>query len=295
MCLQFVKIGLPISEGSASSSSEESLSSKYEIALKRESLEEFSNEVHRTIDHTLSQSSCDGKNFLGDLILHDEDYVNTHVLPHYISEPELQKLLSHYFSNTQNAFELCALLLKCTHRARMNYRTIQDVIGLMPTSANFDFQSEECRRINSEFMLFVEQENPFGQASDFEVMCDSLEKLHQLLELRRENKFDSVRDAEKQRAQLDAAARWIYVLKNHLRTTRMLVARLYDEVEHSKTLMRIYHARENDVYPLQQVGRLLEKNDSKFGQRLNEIEEQGCLCLHNINRARELLLHQIHH
>ncbi|GLJ07239.1 hypothetical protein SUGI_0062530 [Cryptomeria japonica] len=289
MCL---KLWLPTTEGVVSKSSEESLTFKYEIALKTKSFEQFSEEVRRNIDDNLSQSPFDVRNSLQQLLLPDEEYINTHVLELYINKPEIQTLLSQYFSNTQNAFELCAGLLTNTHHARVSYRAIRD-INFRLQSTNPEFQEEECPRIREEFKMFIERENPFGQAADFDDRCNSLEQLNQLPELRPENKPMFFWVAQKQSAQLVAAGRGIYVLKNHLRTTRMLVARLYDEVEHIKTLMRICHARENEVYPLQQVGILLEKNDTKFGRTLDEIEEQGCLCLHNINRARMLLL-QIH-
>ncbi|GLJ07240.1 hypothetical protein SUGI_0062560 [Cryptomeria japonica] len=290
MCLQ---LWLPTTEGVASRSSEESLHTKYEIAMKTTSFEHFCEEVRRTIDGTLSQSPSHIKNPLRQFLLPDEEHINTHVLQQYINKPELQTLLTQYFSNTQNAFELCARLLKSTHHARMSYRAIRD-INFRLQSTNFDFQEEECRRIRGEFKLFVEQENPFGQAAQFDEICNSLEELNQLPELRPENKPKFFWVAEKQSAQLDGAARGIYVLKNHLKTTRVLVAGLYDVVENTKTIMGVCLAREDEVYPLQQVGKLLERNDSGFGQRFDEIEEQGCLCLRNINRARMLLL-QIHH
>lgn len=95
-------------------------------------------------------------------------------------------------------------------------------------------------------------------------------------------------------AQLDAAAKGAYVLNNDLDTIDRLVARLHAVVESDKVLVRIGLERGRDRYPIQEVVKQLRKNHPNFSNQLRDLEEHVCLCFVTVNRARSLLLEEIH-
>ncbi|KAM7526003.1 hypothetical protein LguiA_015905 [Lonicera macranthoides] len=95
-------------------------------------------------------------------------------------------------------------------------------------------------------------------------------------------------------AQLDAAAKGTYVLHNDLDTIDRLVARLHSEVEGDKLLVRLGLERGRDKHPIQEVAKQLYKDHVNFLRQLMDLEEHLCLCFAAINRARSLLLQEIH-
>ncbi|KAK4419426.1 hypothetical protein Salat_2355500 [Sesamum alatum] len=95
-------------------------------------------------------------------------------------------------------------------------------------------------------------------------------------------------------AQLDAAAKGAYVLHNDLDTIDRLVARLHAAVENDKLLVRLGLERDMDSYPLQEILKQLRRNRPSFVKQLVDLEEHLFLCLAAINRARTLLLQEIH-
>ncbi|KAL2508795.1 hypothetical protein Fot_32442 [Forsythia ovata] len=95
-------------------------------------------------------------------------------------------------------------------------------------------------------------------------------------------------------AQLNAAAKGAYVLHNDLDTIDRLVARLYTAIENDKLLIRLGLARGQDRHAIQEVLKQLTRNRSNFEQQLTDLEEHLFLCFAAINRARSLLLKEIH-
>ncbi|XP_059668683.1 UPF0496 protein At3g19330 [Cornus florida] len=95
-------------------------------------------------------------------------------------------------------------------------------------------------------------------------------------------------------AQLEAAAKGTYVLHNDLDTIDRLVVRLYTAVEGDKLLIRLGLERGRDRQPIQEVVKQLHKNHENFLRQLIDLEEHICLCFAAINRARSLLLQEIH-
>lgn len=94
-------------------------------------------------------------------------------------------------------------------------------------------------------------------------------------------------------AQLDAATMGTYILSKHLDTMIRLVARLHNEVDNNKVLIEFCLQRQNDRNPIQEVVKQLRKSDSSFANTLDEIEDNVCLCLININRTRKFLVQEI--
>ncbi|KAG9456590.1 hypothetical protein H6P81_001098 [Aristolochia fimbriata] len=95
-------------------------------------------------------------------------------------------------------------------------------------------------------------------------------------------------------AQLDAAAKGTYVLNNDLDTIDRLVARLHATVESDKLLVKLGLERGRDRFPIQEVVKQLGKNHPNFLHQLKDLEEHVCLCFATVNRARGLLLQEIH-
>ncbi|KAB5557316.1 hypothetical protein DKX38_008225 [Salix brachista] len=69
-------------------------------------------------------------------------------------------------------------------------------------------------------------------------------------------------------------------------------ARLHDEVEHDKAMIRFCLERKEDKFSLQ-VMKELKKSDSGFRKRVEELEEHVYLFLLTINRARALVIEEM--
>lgn len=94
-------------------------------------------------------------------------------------------------------------------------------------------------------------------------------------------------------AQIDAAAKGVYVLHNELDTIDRLVARLHGAVENDKLLIRLGLRSGVDRHPIQEILKQLQRNRPTFTQQLVELEEHLLLCFAAVNRARSLLLQEI--
>lgn len=104
----------------------------------------------------------------------------------------------------------------------------------------------------------------------------------------------STRRLARSAAQLDAAAKGSYILNKDLETISRLVARLNDELEHMRTMVKFWlERREDRVQASGEVAHQLKKNDCSFSQQLDELEEHLYLCFMTINRARNLLVKEI--
>lgn len=95
-------------------------------------------------------------------------------------------------------------------------------------------------------------------------------------------------------AQIDAAAKGAYVLQNDLDTIDRLVARLHAAVENDRLLIHLGLERGRDKYSIQEILKQLRRNRPNFVQQLVDLEEHLFLCFAAINRARLLLLQEIH-
>ncbi|KAM1210733.1 hypothetical protein FF1_002561 [Malus domestica] len=92
--------------------------------------------------------------------------------------------------------------------------------------------------------------------------------------------------------QLDVAAKGIYILNRDFDTMSRLVARLHDEVEHNKAMIRFCLERREDKFSLQVV-KELKKTDVGFRKQVEELQEHVYLCLVTINRARALVVKEM--
>lgn len=92
--------------------------------------------------------------------------------------------------------------------------------------------------------------------------------------------------------QLDVAAKGTYILNRDFDTMSRLVARLHDDVEHKKSIIKFCLERKEDKFPLQVV-KELKKNDVGFRKQVEDLEEHVYLCLVTINRARALVIKEM--
>ncbi|KAG8377964.1 hypothetical protein BUALT_Bualt08G0088600 [Buddleja alternifolia] len=93
-------------------------------------------------------------------------------------------------------------------------------------------------------------------------------------------------------AQLDIAARGVYILINDFDTMSMLVQRLYDEMEHRKFVADICVKKgKNEM--LKEVVTEFQTQDSCFLEQLEELEKQIYLCFLDINRSRRLVVDEM--
>lgn len=95
-------------------------------------------------------------------------------------------------------------------------------------------------------------------------------------------------------AQLDVAAKGMYILNRDLDTISRLVARLSDELEHMQASTKFWLKRGHKrVQSVEEFGRQLKQNDVSFREQLDELEEHLYLCFMTINRARNLVVKEI--
>ncbi|XP_042036021.1 UPF0496 protein At1g20180-like [Salvia splendens] len=89
-------------------------------------------------------------------------------------------------------------------------------------------------------------------------------------------------------AQLDAAARGVYILINDFDMMSRLVQRLRDEMEHRKFAAGVC-VRKGKKEALKEVVR----DELGFLEQLEELEKQIYLCFLDINRSRKLLIQEL--
>ncbi|KAJ8442029.1 hypothetical protein Cgig2_007867 [Carnegiea gigantea] len=105
----------------------------------------------------------------------------------------------------------------------------------------------------------------------------------------------SMKQLAKTSAQLDAATKGTYILNKDLDTVSRLLARLDDEMEHTRAMIGFWMDRTTADIQAQageEVARQL-KDSSSFVDQLDELEEHLYLCFMTINRARKLVVKEI--
>ncbi|KRH08684.1 hypothetical protein GLYMA_16G166400v4 [Glycine max] len=92
--------------------------------------------------------------------------------------------------------------------------------------------------------------------------------------------------------QLDIAAKGTYILNKDFDTMTRVVARLYDEIEHKRTMVQFFLDKKDDKFSLQMVKELKKSGDG-FRKQVEELKEHVYLCLVTINRARCLVTEEM--
>ncbi|CAL5383420.1 unnamed protein product [Camellia sinensis] len=93
-------------------------------------------------------------------------------------------------------------------------------------------------------------------------------------------------------AQLEVAAKGVFILINDFDTMSRLVMRLQDEIEHNKAIADMCVTNGNSEV-LMEVVREFRINQTCFLEQLEELEEHIYLCFLTINRSRTLVMHEI--
>jgi hypothetical protein len=248
----------------------------------------------------------------------------TQILTQTKLQPEINSLLSDYFSHTANASLLCSQLLKDIDGVRIKYKSLK-TIQLVATI------KEGSNQISSSMIATNLIELSLCQCSDLqkqlELSRDNLRAKLQMVTILKHcstcaivvvttslvvlvvshgfallmampgltlMNLHSKRKLTNTTAQLDAAAKGTYILNKDLETTSRLVARLNDEMEHIRKMVKFWLERKDDKIQADgEVLRLLNKNQCNFSDQLDELEEHLYLCFMTINRARDLVLNQI--
>ncbi|PIA44099.1 hypothetical protein AQUCO_01700012v1 [Aquilegia coerulea] len=246
---------------------------------------------------------------------------------HRVKPTNLTRLVSAYFDHSeQTSYLLYLLLHHSISKARSLYAPLHDLFEILPIDS---LSQSQCDRVFEVFVQFNLLDNPFPHpiSENFQETRLCFSKLkqqldHRLVKARKQKRFhhrflinsllcfgalvsNPLRSSIPSRllkkqvlhhiAQLDAAAKGAYVLNNDLDTIDRLVARLHAVVESDKILVRIGLERGRDRYPIQEVVKQLRKNYPNFLNQLKDLEEHVCLGFATVNRARSLLLQQIHH
>ncbi|KAF9618485.1 hypothetical protein IFM89_001886 [Coptis chinensis] len=92
-------------------------------------------------------------------------------------------------------------------------------------------------------------------------------------------------------AQLDAAAKGVYILNRDFDTLSRLVTRLHIEIEHRRSVASLcvkYQKRQM----LKEVVKEFQSHESCFMEQLEELEDHVYLCFLTINRARRLVIQE---
>ncbi|XP_010266985.1 PREDICTED: UPF0496 protein At1g20180-like [Nelumbo nucifera] len=93
-------------------------------------------------------------------------------------------------------------------------------------------------------------------------------------------------------AQLDAAAKGVYILNRDFDTISGLMVRLQDEIEHGRVIAGMV-VKNQTRRILKEVVREFQTHESCFLEQLGELEEHVYLCFLTINRARSLVVQEI--
>ncbi|OVA09304.1 hypothetical protein BVC80_897g7 [Macleaya cordata] len=233
----------------------------------------------------------------------------------------LTRLVSAYFDHSEHTSRLCFHLHRSIDQARSLYSPLLSLLEILPLDSLLS--QPQCDFAFEIFQKFDLLENPFPQpnSDNFHEMRRCFTQLKQqldrrLIKARKQARlyrtfslssfslftgsrfpFLSSSFAKRQLhhiAQLDAAAKGTYVLNNDLDTIDRLVTRLHGVVESDKLLIRLGLERGKDRYLIQEVVKQLHKNHPNFLNQLKDLEEHICLCFATVNRARGLLLQEIH-
>ncbi|TVU14531.1 hypothetical protein EJB05_38006, partial [Eragrostis curvula] len=95
------------------------------------------------------------------------------------------------------------------------------------------------------------------------------------------------------REQLDTAAKGTYVLGNELDTVSQLVKRLSDGIERENGMAQWCVERASEGSSMMEMVSELKRSHSSSRRLVEELEEQVCLCLATMHRARVLVIQEI--
>lgn len=223
----------------------------------------------------------------------------------FSNTPELKNIMLTYFDISAEASHICSNLLKGINQVHSDYQFFQRALDIDDGDSLESFEL-----IIIELSSFIISSDPFSNLEnhDFKLIHDKHSSvLHHLKSMRKRVgrqikhlkrkiggfKFSgSGSSLSKVYDQLDIAAKGTYIMNRDFDTMSRLVARLQDEIEHSRAMVQFCLDRKEDRVSLQIV-KELKKSDFGFRKHVEELEEHVYLCLVTINRARALVIKEM--
>ncbi|KAF5199968.1 hypothetical protein FRX31_010445 [Thalictrum thalictroides] len=92
-------------------------------------------------------------------------------------------------------------------------------------------------------------------------------------------------------AQLDAAAKGVFILKRDFDTLSRLLMWLHDEIEYRKSRAGLC-VKYQEKWRLKEVVKEFQSHESSFMEKIEELEDHVYLCFLNINRFRRLVIQE---
>ncbi|KAL7096535.1 hypothetical protein ACP275_10G085500 [Erythranthe tilingii] len=282
------------------------LSREFTLAVKTNSY----NEIRKTFDQIANTEQVE---------FHEETQLLDKVLkpgPARILEAisltrrtSLTHLIATYFEHTEQTSRLCLLLYNNIHLARLLYTPIHN---LLEDLEEYSLSDSQCKIAYNVFLQFDSHlENPFisPNSRSFDDIRRCFLQLREKLDRRlKKSKSKSTRPAlcfvagptwarskrdRARKAQLEAAAKGVYVIRNDVDTIDRLVARLHAGVENDRLLVRMGVERGVDRYPIEEILKQLRRNRAGFLKQLVDLEEHLFLCFAAVNRSRSILLQEM--
>lgn len=228
----------------------------------------------------------------------------------------LTHLVSTYFQHSESATRLCLNLYQSVHSARHLYTPLFDLFHILPGDSHAIDESL-CNLAFDLFLKLDTFENPFSSPESHSFRDTQLcfSQLKHKLDTRLRKSRSRVRLIHHATAgplcspylphsfkkkeltnisQLNAAAKGTFVLNKDLDTIDRLVSRLHTGIEYDKLFIRLGLERGRDVYSVQEILKQLRKTHLNLTHQLKDLEDHICLWFTNVNKARSLLLQEIH-
>ncbi|XP_013689869.1 UPF0496 protein At3g19330 [Brassica napus] len=228
----------------------------------------------------------------------------------------LTHLVSTYFQHSESATRLCLNLYQSVHTARHLYTPLFDLFHILPVDSHAIDESL-CNLAFDLFLKLDTFENPFSSPESHSFRDTQLcfSQLKHKLDTRLRKSRSRVRLIHHATAgplcspylphsfkkkeltnisQLNAAAKGTFVLNKDLDTIDRLVSRLHTGIEYDKLFIRLGLERGRDVYSVQEILKQLRKTHLNLTHQLKDLEDHICLWFTNVNKARSLLLQEIH-
>ncbi|CAH2055409.1 unnamed protein product [Thlaspi arvense] len=228
----------------------------------------------------------------------------------------LTHLISTYFQHSENATRLCLDLYQSVHSARHLYTPLFDLFHILPVDSHA-IDEPLCNLAFDVFLKLDTFDNPFSSPESHSFRDTQLcfSQLKHKLDTRLRKSRSRVRLLHHATAgplcspylphsfkkkeltnisQLNAAAKGTFVLNKDLDTIDRLVSRLHTGIEYDKLFIRLGLERGRDVYSIQEILKQLRKSHHNLTHQLKDLEDHICLWFTNVNKARSLLLQEIH-
>ncbi|KAI3419835.1 uncharacterized protein J3R85_012940, partial [Psidium guajava] len=248
-------------------------------------------------------------------------------LTEWIKTLDLHPLVIDYFEYSLEACRLCELLILSVHQTQANNQWIERAIKLTKKLNDATSSTDhQCWMICEELSAFSEHRNPFdlvskekfhGVRQAFAILLQKLKAKHnktmRRVKLKRiaismglmgctvglhKKRTKPVRGNPKMTrqevlgAQLDEAAKGLFILIAHIDNMSRAAEDLYDEVEHMKKHANMcVQSRKRGI--LKEVVKGFDHRNTYFLEQLEELENHTCLCLHDINASRRSIMQEI--